>query len=185
MMVGGGKTAVGSGDGDGDGCGDGNGASLELFTTGTKTVVTAIEWAMAEFLKNKEIMSKVREELSRELNANSIMKSDLSKFTYFNACIKETLRLHPVVPVLIPRRALEACEVMNYKIPENAQVWVNVWAISHDPKVWEDPYTFKPERFLGSNIDFTGHDFEFIPFGGGAGGCAPVYPVVLRVCKPC
>ncbi|KAI3797213.1 hypothetical protein L1987_32470 [Smallanthus sonchifolius] len=143
---------------------------LELFIAGTDTVVTTIEWAMAELLKNKEIMRKVQKELT-ELNPNSIMNSDLSKLTYFNACIKETLRLHPVVPVLIPRRAIEACEVMNYTIPQNAQVWVNVWAICHDPKVWEDPNTFKPERFLGSNIDFTGHDYEFIPFGGGRRMC--------------
>ncbi|KAK9075312.1 hypothetical protein SSX86_003635 [Deinandra increscens subsp. villosa] len=144
---------------------------LELFIAGTDTVVTTIEWAMSELLKNKEKMYKVQEELKKEFNCNSIMKSDLSKLTYFNACIKETLRLHPVVPVLIPRRALEACEVMNYTIPQNSQVWVNVWAISHDPKVWEDPNTFKPERFLGSNIDFTGHDYEFIPFGGGRRMC--------------
>ncbi|KAK9072439.1 hypothetical protein SSX86_008873 [Deinandra increscens subsp. villosa] len=144
---------------------------LELFIAGTDTVVTTIEWAMAELLKNKNIMLKVQEELEQELNYTSIMKSDLSKLTYFNACIKETLRLHPVVPVLIPRRAVEACEVMNYTIPKNAQVWVNVWAISHDPKVWEDPNTFNPERFLGSNIDFTGHDYEFIPFGGGRRMC--------------
>ncbi|KAK9070139.1 hypothetical protein SSX86_010539 [Deinandra increscens subsp. villosa] len=144
---------------------------LELFIAGTDTVVTTIEWAMAELIKNKEIMHKVQEELKREFNPNSIVQSDLSKLTYFNACIKETLRLHPVVPVLIPRRAIEACEVMDYTIPQNAQVWVNVWAISHDPKVWEDPNTFKPERFLGSNIDFTGHDYEFIPFGGGRRMC--------------
>ncbi|KAK9070138.1 hypothetical protein SSX86_010538 [Deinandra increscens subsp. villosa] len=144
---------------------------LELFIAGTDTVVTTIEWAMAELIKNKEIMHKVQEELKHEFNPNNIIKSDLSKLTYFNACIKETLRLHPVVPVLIPRRAIEACEVMNYTIPQNAQVWVNVWAISHDPKVWEDPNTFKPERFLGSNIDFTGHDYEFIPFGGGRRMC--------------
>ncbi|KAI7731841.1 hypothetical protein M8C21_012394 [Ambrosia artemisiifolia] len=144
---------------------------LELCIAGTDTVVTTIEWAMAELLKNKSIMNKVQEELKRELQSKSIMNSDLSKLTYFNACIKETLRLHPVVPVLIPRRAIESCEVMNYKIPQNAQVWVNVWAISHDPKVWEDPNTFKPERFIGSNVDFTGHDFEFIPFGGGRRMC--------------
>ncbi|KAK9070136.1 hypothetical protein SSX86_010536 [Deinandra increscens subsp. villosa] len=144
---------------------------LELFIAGTDTVVTTIEWAMAELIKNKEIMHKVQEELKKEFNPNSIIQSDLSKLTYFNACIKETLRLHPVVPVLIPRRAIEACEVMNYTIPQNAQVWVNVWAISHDPKVWEDPNTFKPERFIGSNIDFTGHDYEFIPFGGGRRMC--------------
>ncbi|KAK9075322.1 hypothetical protein SSX86_003645 [Deinandra increscens subsp. villosa] len=152
---------------------------LELFIAGTDTVVTAIEWAMAELLKNQNIMHKVQAELKRELSYDSIMKSDLSKLTYFNACIKETLRLHPVVPVLIPRRALKACEVMNFTIPQNAQLWVNVWAISHDPKVWEDPNTFKPERFLGSNINFTGHDYEFLPFGGGRRMC-PGLPSAVK-----
>ncbi|KAD4585006.1 hypothetical protein E3N88_22607 [Mikania micrantha] len=144
---------------------------LELCIAGTDTVVTTMEWAMAELIKNKDIFLKVQQELTQELNFDTIMNSDLSKFPYFNACIKETLRLHPVVPVLIPRRALEACDVMGYTIPQNAQVWVNVWAISHDPKVWEDPNTFKPERFLGSNIDYMGHDYEFIPFGGGRRMC--------------
>ncbi|KAI7738338.1 hypothetical protein M8C21_011133 [Ambrosia artemisiifolia] len=144
---------------------------LDLCVAGTDTVVTTIEWAMAELIKNQNIMHKVQEELKRELSSKSIMNFDLSKLTYFNACIKETLRLHPAVPVLIPRRAIEACEVMNYTIPQNSQVWVNVWAIGHDPKVWEDPNAFKPERFLGSNIDFTGHDYEFIPFGGGRRMC--------------
>ncbi|KAI3797068.1 hypothetical protein L1987_39758 [Smallanthus sonchifolius] len=86
---------------------------LELFIAGTDTVVTTIEWAMAELLKNKEIMRKVQKELT-ELNHNSIMNSNLSKLTYFNACIKETLRLHPVVPVLIPRRAIEASYELYY-----------------------------------------------------------------------
>ncbi|PWA59649.1 cytochrome P450 [Artemisia annua] len=66
-------------------------------------------------VQNKEIMKKVQEELKREINSNSsIMKFDFSKVTYFNACIKETLRLHPVVPLLIPRRAVETCEVMGH-----------------------------------------------------------------------
>ncbi|GKE43880.1 cytochrome P450, partial [Tanacetum coccineum] len=145
--------------------------ALELFIAGTDTVVSTIEWAMAELLKNKEIMDKVQEELKREINSNSIMEYDFSHLTYFNAFIKETLRLHPVVPLLLPRRAVEACEVMNYTIPQNSQIWVNVWAIGRDPKVWEDPNTFKPERFIGSHLDFTGHDYEFIPFGGGRRMC--------------
>ncbi|XP_076881380.1 (S)-N-methylcoclaurine 3'-hydroxylase isozyme 1-like [Bidens hawaiensis] len=144
---------------------------MELITAGTDTVVTTIEWAMAELLKNQNVLHKVHEELKEQLNSNDIMKSDLSKLAYLNACIKETLRLHPVVPLLIPRRALEACEVMNYTIPQNANIWVNVWTIMHDPNIWEDPHTFNPERFLDLNIDFTGHDYEFLPFGGGRRMC--------------
>ncbi|PWA59650.1 cytochrome P450 [Artemisia annua] len=144
----------------------------ELFIAGTDTVVSTTEWAMAELLKNKEIMKKVQEELKREINSNSsIMTFDFSKVTYFNACIKETLRLHPVVPLLIPRRAVETCEVMGYTIPQNSQIWVNVWALSRDPKVWDEPNIFKPERFIGSHLNYTGHDFEFTPFGGGRRMC--------------
>nr|GFA50111.1 cytochrome P450 [Tanacetum cinerariifolium] len=144
----------------------------ELFIAGTDTVVSTIEWTMAELLKNKEIMKKVQEELKSEINTNaSIMKFDFSKMTYFNACIKETLRLHPVVPLLIPRRAVETCEVMGYTIPQNSQIWVNIWALSRDPKVWDEPNIFKPERFIGSHLNYTGHDFEFTPFGGGRRMC--------------
>ncbi|KAI3783958.1 hypothetical protein L1987_43049 [Smallanthus sonchifolius] len=145
--------------------------ALELFSAGTDTVVATTEWAMSELLRNKDIMAKVQEELKNEINSNSINKSDFSKMTYFNACIKETLRLHPVVPLLIPRRATETCDVMNYTIPKNARIWINVWAISRDPQIWEEPDTFKPERFIGSNLDFRGHDFEFIPFGAGRRMC--------------
>ncbi|GJQ98664.1 cytochrome P450 [Tanacetum coccineum] len=144
----------------------------ELFIAGTDTVVSTIEWAMAELLKNKEIMKNLQEELKSEINSNSsIMKFDFSKTTYLNACIKETLRLHPVVPLLIPRRAVETCEVMGYTIPQNSQIWVNIWALSRDPKVWDEPNIFKPERFIGSHLNYTGHDFEFTPFGGGRRMC--------------
>nr|XP_043613224.1 probable (S)-N-methylcoclaurine 3'-hydroxylase isozyme 2 [Erigeron canadensis] len=145
---------------------------LELFIAGTDSVTSSTIWAMADLIKNKEILEKVTEELKSEIKSNTmIMKFDLNKLSYFNACIKETLRLHPVVPLLLPRNAVETCEVMNYTIPQNSSIWINIWAISRDPSVWEDPNAFKPERFLGSNVNYTGHDFEFTPFGGGRRMC--------------
>ncbi|KAJ9545963.1 hypothetical protein OSB04_025670 [Centaurea solstitialis] len=145
--------------------------AMELFIGGTDTTTSTIEWAMAELLRNKEAMSKVQEELKCNSNSKIISESVLSKLPYLNACIKETLRLHPPVPFLIPRRAFETCEVMNYTIPQNTQIFINVWAIGRDPKVWEDPLSFKPERFLGLNLDFKGQDFELIPFGAGRRMC--------------
>lgn len=145
---------------------------LDLFIASTDTTSSTIEWAMAELLKNKEAMSKVKAELKYKSNSNLTPKSDeFAKFPYLNACIKETLRLHPPAPFLIPRRAFETCEVMNYTIPQNTQIFINVWEICRDPKVWEDPLSFKPERFLGLNLDFKGQDFEFIPFGAGRRMC--------------
>ncbi|PWA84185.1 cytochrome P450 [Artemisia annua] len=146
---------------------------IELFIAGTDTVVSTTEWAMAELLVNKDIMKKVHDELKSEIDSSSsIMKFDFSKTPYFNACIKETLRLHPVVPLLIPRRAVETCDIMGYTIPQNSQIWVNIWALSRDPKVWDGPNTFKPERFIDSHLNYTGQNFEFTPFGAGKRMCA-------------
>lgn len=137
---------------------------------------------MAELMKNKKALSKVQEELkcNSNNNLNIIGESEVSNLSYLNACIKETLRLHPAVPFLIPRRAFETCEVMNYTIPKNTQIFINVWAIGRDPKVWEDSLSFTPERFLGSSLDFKGQNYEFIPFGAGRRMC-PGLPLGIKI----
>ncbi|KAI3757592.1 hypothetical protein L6452_05133 [Arctium lappa] len=145
--------------------------ALELFTASTDTTTSTIEWAMAELMKNKKVMFKLQEEIRNEIHSDPIVESELSKLSYLNACIKETLRLHPPAPLLLPHRAIQTCEVMNYTIPRGAQVLVNIWAIGRDPKYWEDPLLFKPERFLNSKLDFKGIDFEFLPFGAGRRMC--------------
>nr|XP_024927272.2 (S)-N-methylcoclaurine 3'-hydroxylase isozyme 1-like isoform X1 [Ziziphus jujuba var. spinosa] len=153
---------------------------LELFTAGTDTTTSTIEWAMAELLKNREAMKRVREELRREIKGDSIAESNISQLPYLQACIKETLRLHPPVPFLLPRRAVESCEVMSYRIPKNSRIFVNVWAIGRDPKIWECPLAFKPERFMvGSKLEFKGHNYEFLPFGAGRRIC-PGLPMASK-----
>ncbi|CAI0404261.1 unnamed protein product [Linum tenue] len=130
-------------------------------------------------------MNKLREELNAELSLplerkSLIDESAVSRLPYLNAIVKETLRLHPPGPLMLPHRASETCEVMNYTVPEGAKILVNVWAISRDPTVWEDdPTSFKPERFIGSKVDFRGHDFEFLPFGAGRRMC-PGVPLATR-----
>ncbi|KAI7745401.1 hypothetical protein M8C21_015098 [Ambrosia artemisiifolia] len=146
--------------------------ALELFTAGTDTITTTIEWAMAELINNKNVMFELQQELKHKIKSSTILESEISKLPYLNACIKETLRLHPPVPLLLPHRATQTSEVLNYTVPRGAQILVNIWAIGRDPKLWEDPFSFKPERFLGSSLDFrAGQDFEFIPFGAGRRMC--------------
>ncbi|KAK2985113.1 hypothetical protein RJ640_022991 [Escallonia rubra] len=128
----------------------------------------------------QQVMEKLRNELGREIGtADSVKESHLSQLPYLHACVKETLRLHPPAPFLLPHRALETCEVMNYTIPFNSQVIVNVWAIGRDPMVWTDPLSFKPERFLDSDVDFSGQDFELLPFGAGRRMC-PGLPLGIK-----
>ncbi|KAI3802765.1 hypothetical protein L1987_30908 [Smallanthus sonchifolius] len=145
--------------------------TMELMAAGTNTTTTTIIWAMSELVRHKEFMSKIEEEIKNEINPDQIFNSQLSKLTYLQACIKESFRLHPPVPLLLPHKAVETCEVMNYTVPKNAKILVNLWAMGRDPKVWDNPLSFNPERFINSKLDFKGQDFELLPFGSGRRMC--------------
>ncbi|XP_058108838.1 cytochrome P450 76A2-like [Magnolia sinica] len=145
---------------------------LEIFLAATDTTTSTIEWAMAELLRNPGLMSKVQAELDQVVGRGiKIEEKHMEGLPYLNAVIKETLRLHPPLPFLIPRRAVEDTEYMGYSIVKDTQVLVHAWAIGRDPS-WDDPLSFKPERFLHSDIDYRGHHFQLIPFGAGRRMCA-------------
>ncbi|KAM3343837.1 corytuberine synthase-like [Capsicum galapagoense] len=155
---------------------------MELLSAGSDTSTSTIEWAMAELIKNVEPMKKVQEELEIELSKSDYLKeSQLLQMSYIQACVKETLRLHPPAPLLLPHRAIESCQVMSYTIPKDAQIMVNVWAITRDPLIWEEPEMFRPQRFLRSDMDFKGNDFEFLPFGAGRRICPGLPMAAIKV----
>ncbi|XP_034897619.1 geraniol 8-hydroxylase [Populus alba] len=154
---------------------------LDLFAAGTDTTSSTLEWAMAELLHNPRTLSKARTELEQTIGKGSLIEeSDIVRLPYLQAVIKETFRLHPAVPLLLPRKAGENVEISGYTIPKGAQLFVNAWAIGRDPSLWEDPESFVPERFLGSDIDARGRNFELIPFGAGRRIC-PGLPLAMRM----
>ncbi|PON43446.1 Cytochrome P450, E-class, group I [Parasponia andersonii] len=145
---------------------------LDIFGGGSETSATAVNWAMAEMIKNPRVMKRAQEEV-REVfrRKGSVDETGISEMTYLKLVAKETLRLHPSVPLLVPRESREKCEINGYKIPVKTRVIVNAWAIARDPKYWSEPDSFIPERFLDSSIDFRGTHFEYIPFGAGRRTC--------------
>ncbi|KAK2458274.1 geraniol 8-hydroxylase [Trifolium repens] len=146
--------------------------SHDIFVAGTDTTTSTLEWAMTELIRNPEAMQKAKKELEQTIGLGvPLEESDISKLPYLHAVIKETLRKHPPVPFLLPRKAERDVEIGGYTIPKDAQVLVNVWTICRDPTLWENPTLFSPERFLGSDIDVKGRDFELVPFGGGRRIC--------------
>ncbi|KAL6878329.1 hypothetical protein ACP4OV_012499 [Aristida adscensionis] len=158
---------------------------FELFITGSDTVTVTVEWAMAELLRHPSIMAKVRTEIAGALGGkDTVEEPDAASLPYLNAVVKEVMRLHPVAPVLVPRRAVEdGVEISGYAVPKGSTVFINVWARMRDPAVWEKPEEFMPERwFLGkaAAMDFKGKDFEFLPFGSGRWTC-PGMPMAERV----
>lgn len=152
----------------------------EIFMAGSETSSSTIEWALSELLRSPEKMIKVKAELATVIGPNRKFKeSDIDNLPYLQAVIKETLRLHAPIPFLIPRKALQDTEFMGYHIPKNTQLFVNAWAIGRDPECWDEPSSFKPERFIGSNVDYKGQHFELIPFGAGRRMCAGVLGILF------
>ncbi|KAF6142698.1 hypothetical protein GIB67_015184 [Kingdonia uniflora] len=148
------------------------GMLADMFMAGTDTTPSTIEWGMAEILRHPEIHKKVVSELEEVVGKNRFVEeTDIPKLIYFQAVIKEVFRLHPGLPVLIPRRSDKACEIYGYHVPKNTIVFVNVWGISRDPNIWAEPNEFKPERFLWKDMDVKGQDFELLPFGAGRRSC--------------
>lgn len=139
---------------------------------GTETVASAIEWAMAELMRNPEDLKRVQQELANVVGLDRrVEESDIDKLSFLKCALKETLRLHPPIPLLLHETAEDA-EVSGYYIPKKSRVMINAWAISRDKNSWEDPDTFKPSRFLKQGVpDFKGSNFEFIPFGSGRRSC--------------
>ncbi|XP_058185278.1 cytochrome P450 736A117-like [Rhododendron vialii] len=145
---------------------------LDVFAGGTDTTSTALEWVMTELLKHPQAMKKLQAEVRLIAQPNKpVTEDDLDQMPYLKAVIKETLRLQPPGPLIVPRESTKDVQVMGYDIAAGTRVIVNAWAIGHDPTSWDEPEEFRPERFLNCPVDFRGHDFELIPFGAGRRGC--------------
>ncbi|KAJ0790155.1 putative cytochrome P450 [Helianthus annuus] len=148
------------------------GIIMDLFGAGTETTFTNLEWAISELLKNPHAMKELQQE-ARKVGKGRLMipEDDIDKMPYLKAVIKETLRLHVPVPLLIPHESTKDVNLLGYDIPSGTQVMINAWAIARDPSIWEQPDEFRPERFLNTPIDYKGFHFEFIPFGAGRRKC--------------
>ncbi|ERN14972.1 hypothetical protein AMTR_s00032p00218900 [Amborella trichopoda] len=153
-----------------------------MYAAGSETTATTVEWAMAELLHNPNKMAMAKQELKENIGStmHTVEETDLGRLPYLQAVVKETLRLHPPVPLLLPHRADVTVKVRGYVIPKHTQVLVNAWAIGRDVQVWENPTAFIPERFVGSNINYKGRDFQYIPFGAGRRIC-PGLPLGVRM----
>ncbi|OAY82482.1 Cytochrome P450 84A1 [Ananas comosus] len=148
---------------------------MDVMFGGTETVASAIEWALAELLKSPDDMKRLQREFADVVGLDrKVHESDLDKLPFLKCVVKETLRLHPPIPLLLHETA-EDCAVAGYSIPKKSRVMINVWAIGRDASAWKDADAFRPSRFAAGgdsfDVDFKGNFFELVPFGSGRRSC--------------
>lgn len=144
-----------------------------MIFRGTDTVAILLEWILARMVLHPEIQSKAQAEIISVVgNSRPVQDSDIPSLPYLQAIVKETLRIHPPGPLLSwARLAVRDVYVGDNFVPAGTTAMVNMWAITHDPRVWAEPEKFKPERFIEEDISIMGSDLRLAPFGSGRRVC--------------
>ncbi|KAK2657562.1 hypothetical protein Ddye_010614 [Dipteronia dyeriana] len=144
------------------------GLILVMLLAGTDTSAITLEWAMTNLVNNPEVLEKAKAELDDQVGHERLInESDVFKLQYLQSIISETLRLCPAAPVLVPHMSSDDCTVGGYDVPRDTILLVNAWAIHRDPKLWDEPDSFKPERFETEERESR----KLMPFGLGRRSC--------------
>ncbi|KAK9169998.1 hypothetical protein Syun_002138 [Stephania yunnanensis] len=151
--------------------------ALTQLVAGVDSMANTMVWVLALLLDNPEMLAKAQIELDTNVGKDRLVEeSDIPNLKYLQALLKETLRMYPVGPLLVPHEAMEDCHVAGYFVPCGTGLFINAWAIQRDPNVWAEPDRFLPERFLTTNadMDVKGQSYELLPFGSGRRSCPGV-----------
>ncbi len=142
---------------------------LIMFAAGHETTANAMAWAFNELPKHPAMLEKLRRELADVLGGRAPAAVDLPRLVYTRQVIEEVLRLYP--PVFITsRQAVKEDEICGYRIPAGAMISVSPYAMQRDPRYWENPLVFDPERFTPEKSAGRPR-FAYFPFGGGPRQC--------------
>ncbi|KAH7660757.1 Cytochrome P450 E-class group I protein [Dioscorea alata] len=143
-----------------------------LLVAGTETTAGTMEWAMGLLLNHPDALEKAKAEIREQVGYGHLIKdSDISKLHYLNNVIKETLRLFPAGPLLVPHESSEDCTVSGVHIPKGTMLLVNIYAMQRDNQLWDNPLEFKPERFDSDELVYGEEGYKYIPFGTGRRRC--------------
>ncbi|EOA25906.1 hypothetical protein CARUB_v10019287mg [Capsella rubella] len=146
----------------------------DIYLAGVDSSAITLIWAMAELISNPRVMKKVQDEIRTCIGIKQnerIKEEDVDKLPYLKLVIKETFRLHPPAPLLLPRETMANIKIQGYDIPSKTILLVNAWSIGRSPDLWQNPEEFNPDRFIDSPIDYKGNNFELLPFGSGRRIC--------------
>ena len=149
---------------------------VDLVIAGIDTTAQTMTWLILTLANNLEIQDRIYQELEsadkdgrRELGMN-----DMPNLPYTHAALMENMRFKTVFPLGITHRADRAGNLAGYTIPEGAQLLVNIYGMHNDPRFWDSPHEFMPERFMplpdGSPSPNLTNE-AYMPFSTGRRAC--------------
>ncbi|XP_049575414.1 cytochrome P450 2U1 [Syngnathus scovelli] len=143
----------------------------DLFIAGTDTTTNSLLWILLYMVVHRHVQDKVQAEVDEVLGRYKVPSlTDRGHLPFTEATIMEVQRLTSVVPLGIPHMASKTTDFRGFTIPQGTVLLPNLWSVHRDPTVWEQPDSFKPERFLDDEGKLLRKDC-FMPFGIGRRGC--------------
>ncbi|HUP89952.1 MAG TPA: cytochrome P450, partial [Longimicrobiales bacterium] len=143
--------------------------AVTLLLAGHETTALALSWAFYLLSLHPDVEAQLAEELQVALDGRSPSMIDLSKLRYTEAVILETMRVFP--PAYgIGREAVNDCKVGGYDVPAGTTLFMSAWVVHRDPRFYDQPDEFKPERWLDGLADRLPRH-AYMPFGGGPRIC--------------
>ncbi len=143
--------------------------TMTLFFAGHETSALALSWTWYLLAQNPEVEAKLLNELRDVLGGRSPRVTDLHALVYTERIIKESMRLYP--PFWgIGREAIKECEVGGYRVPAGTQLFMFQWVVHRDPRYYDRPEEFIPDRWAG-DFDKRLPRYAYFPFGGGPRMC--------------
>ena len=143
---------------------------VTMLVAGHETTATSLAWTIHSLLQNPEVLEAARAEVAQIIGEGQQRPApspeQIAALEYLEAVIKETARLHPVVPIVV-RRLERDTPIGDYKIQAGNIVAPCIYLTHRRPDLWPDPELFNPDRFVGRRID----PYTFFPFGGGTRHC--------------
>lgn len=140
-----------------------------MFFAGYETTVNALSWTWYLLSKHPEVEARLYTELREVLGDRAPTVEDLPRLRYTGMVAKESMRLYPPVWTMT-RETLEECDIGGYRVSPGTQVLISQWVMHRDPRYFEDPEAFDPDRWE-DEVANGRPKYAYLPFGGGPRQC--------------
>ena len=140
------------------------------------TSIITVEWGLSELIRNPHVLQKLASERDAVVGKDRmVQETDIPNLKYLQAVVKETFRLHPPAPLLLPHKSIKDSQIARYHVRAGTRLFTHVYAMGRSPALWKNPQEFDPESFrIDPEIDVRGMDFRLILFGSGRRACPAI-----------